>query len=347
MTITYISLGLAAVFGLLAFGALFRKALQPYGFSALVLAAGSLAVAFPGWFTSWGGFELKRSIGPLVQIVLLGMGMTLTVDDFRRTLRMPKAIGVGMVLQFSILPFISLLLVKLFGLTGGVAAGLVLIACVPGGTASNVVAYLARANVPLSITMTACSTLVSPFVTPLLVRYLAGEFMPIDVFGMVRSILTMVIGPMMTGVALHHFFPVLTSRLVRPLPGVAMAAIAFIVAITIALSRDELLRAGLSILGAAVCMNLAGLSLGYLFARLLGLDKTDSRTVSIEVGMQNGGMATGLAFNVLKDPLAALGAAIFGPFSAVSTSLLASWWGRYFPKTEANNTKPEELISSR
>jgi BASS family bile acid:Na+ symporter len=326
----------AILLAALAVASLWVRVLQPYGFSLWVLATGAVAASFPAWFIEWRGFELKRSIAPLVQLVLFGMGMTLTFEDFRRVLKMPRAIGLGMVLQFSILPLVSLACVTLFGLTGGAAAGLILIGSVPGGTASNVVTYLARANVPLSVSMTACSTLIAPLVTPLVMKLLAGTYVPIDVAGMVVSILQMVIVPLVLGILVHRFLPALARWLTRLLPVVAMAAICFIVGITIALSRDELVRVGPAIFGAAMCMNLSGLGLGYLAARCLGLNTTDSRTVAIEVGMQNGGMATGLAFNVLKDPLAALGAAVFGPFSAVSTSLLASWWGRRVPSEEFN-----------
>jgi len=328
MTVFAVSLTLAVVFLALAVSTRWVRALHGLGFTFAVLAAGSLAVMHPPLFIAWGGFELKRSISPLVQLVLFGMGMTLTFEDFRRVLRMPKAIGIGMVLQYTILPLTSLLFIELFGLTGGVAAGLVLIGSVPGGTASNVVTYLARANVPLSISMTACSTLLSPFVTPVVMKLLAGTYLPIDALGMVRGILEMVIGPLLLGVLVYRYLPSVARWLTLALPLVAMAAICVIVGITIAVSREDLLRVGLAIFGASVGMNLTGLALGYGCARGLGLNRTDSRTVAIEVGMQNGGMATGLAFNVLKDPLAALGAAVFGPFSAVATSALASWWRR-------------------
>jgi BASS family bile acid:Na+ symporter len=318
----------AILLGALATCSLWIRILKPYGFSLWVLAAGALAAAFPHWFIAWRGFELKQTITPLVQLVLFGMGMTLTFDDFRRVLKIPRAIGVGMVLQFTILPLISLLCVTVFGLQGGAAAGLILIGSVPGGTASNVVTYLAKANVPLSISMTACSTLLAPLMTPLVMKLLAGTYLPVDVMGMVISILKMVIAPLCLGILVHRYLPALARALTRMLPPIAMACICFIVGITIALSRDALVQVGPAILGAAVCMNLSGLGLGYLSARGLGLNKIDSRTVAIEVGMQNGGMATGLAFNVLKDPLAALGSAVFGPFSAISTSLIASWWGR-------------------
>jgi BASS family bile acid:Na+ symporter len=314
------------VFLAVAVASLFVRALKPCGFAFWVLAASALAALRPAWFTAWGGFDLRKTIGPLVQVTLFGMGMTLTFGDFRRVLRMPKAIGLGMVLQFSILPLGALLFVKLFGLSGPVAAGLILIGSVSGGTASNVVTYLARANVPLSIAMTACSTMLAPFATPFLMKILAGAYVQVSPWEMMRSILFMVIAPLLAGLCLHRWLPAAARALTRILPAVAMLAICVIVGITIASSRAELLRVGPALLAGAVCLNLTGLALGYIGARLCGFGGADARTISIEVGMQNGGMATGIAFNVLREPLAALGSAVFGPFSAVSTSLLASWW---------------------
>jgi BASS family bile acid:Na+ symporter len=331
MTVFSVSLALALLFTAVAVSTRWVRALHGLGFTFAVLAVGCLAVAHPPLFVAWGGFDLKRTIPPLVQLVLFGMGMTLTWGDFRRVLTMPRAIGVGMVLQYTILPAVSLGFVTLFGLTGGAAAGLILIGSVPGGTASNVVTYLARANVPLSISMTACSTLLSPFVTPVLMKLLAGTFLPIDALGMVRGILEMVIGPLVLGVLVHRHLPAVARAVTVVLPGVAMAAICLIVGITIAASRDDLLRVGLAIFGASIGMNLTGLALGYGSARWLGLNRTDARTVAIEVGMQNGGLATGLAFEVLKSPAAALGSAVFGPWSAIASSALASWWRQRVP----------------
>jgi BASS family bile acid:Na+ symporter len=176
--------------------------------------------------------------------------------------------------------------------------------------------------------MTACSTLLSPLLTPLAMKLLAGTYVAIDAWAMMQSILTMVIAPLLAGLAIQHFLPAAAARLARVLPVVAMAGICAIIGITIASSRDQLLTVGLALFGAAVCHNAVGYALGYSLARRAGLDRTDARTVAIEVGMQNGGMATGLAFEVLKSPAAALGAAIFGPWSAITASVLASWWRR-------------------
>jgi BASS family bile acid:Na+ symporter len=176
--------------------------------------------------------------------------------------------------------------------------------------------------------MTACSTLLSPLVTPVAMKLLAGTYVPIDAWAMMRSILEMILAPLVLGIAVHHFLPAVAIRLSRGLPVAAMAAICAIIGITIASSREQLLTVGLALFGAAVCHNATGYALGYGCARATGLNRTDARTVAIEVGMQNGGMATGLAFGVLQSPAAALGAAIFGPWSALSASVLASWWRR-------------------
>ena len=331
MNLVAVSLMLAVVFTALAVSTRFVRRLHGLGFTFAVLAVGSLAVAHPRLFISWGGFELKQAIAPLVQVILLGMGLTLTIADFRRVLTMPKAIFIGIGLQFAVMPLGGLLFAWLFGLTGAVATGLILIGSVPGGMASNVVTLLARGNVPLSVTMTACSTLLSPLVTPLAMKLLAGTYVVIDVWAMMQSILTMVIAPLLAGLAFHHFLPAAAARLARVLPLVAMAGICAIIGITIASSREHLLTVGLALFGAAVCHNAVGYALGYSLARRAGLDRTDARTVAIEVGMQNGGMATGLAFGVLKSPAAALGAAVFGPWSAITASVLASWWSRRPP----------------
>ena len=322
------SLMLAVVFTALAVSTRWVRWLHGLGFTFTVLAVGSLAVAYPPAFLSWGGFDLKQAIPPLVQLILLGMGMTLSVADFRRVLTMPRAIFIGFVLQFTVMPLGGLLFAWLFGLTGAVATGLILIGSVPGGTASNVITLLARANVPLSVTMTACSTLASPIMTPLAMKLLAGTYVAIDGWAMMESILTMIVAPLVVGLAIHRYAPVIAAKLAGVLPLAAMAGICAIIGITIASSREQLLAVGLALFGAAACHNAVGYALGYGIARVTGLNRTDARTVAIEVGMQNGGMATGLAFGVLQSPAAALGAAVFGPWSAITASALASWWRR-------------------
>ena len=196
MNLFTFSLTLALLFAALAVCTRFVKMLHGLAFTFAVLAVGSAAVAHPPLFIAWGGFELKQAITPLVQLILLGMGMTLTVGDFRRVVTMPRAIVIGFVLQFTVMPLGGFLFAWLFGLTGAVATGLILIGSVPGGTASNVITLLARGNVPLSVTMTACSTLLSPLMTPLAMKLLAGTYVPIDAWAMMQSILTMIIAPL-------------------------------------------------------------------------------------------------------------------------------------------------------
>jgi len=323
-----VSATLALGFATLAVLSRSVRSLHGLGFTFCVLTTASLAVLHPPVFVRWGDFELKTVIAPLVQVILLGMGLTLSFADFRRVFAMPRAIAIGIGLQFLVMPLAALVYTKLYGLTGEVATGLILIGSVAGGTASNVITLLARGNVPLSVTMTACSTLLSPVMTPLAMKLLAGTYVEIDALAMMKSILVMIIAPLVAGLVIHHFLPTLARRLARVLPLIAMAAICAIIGITIGTSREQLMLVGLAVLGAAACHNATGYILGYAVARRSGLDKIDARTVAIEVGMQNQGMATGLAFGVLKSPLAALAPAIFGPWSAVTASVLASCWGR-------------------
>ncbi len=335
MTVSALSLTAAVLFAALAVSSRSVRALHGLSFTFCVLAVGSAALAHPPLFVAWSGFELKQAISPLVQLILLGMGMTLTLRDFSRAVTMPRAIVLGLTLQFSVMPLSGLLFASLFGLTGAVATGLILIGSMPGGTASNVIALLARANVPLSVTMTACSTLLSPLMTPLAMKVLAGTYVPIDGWAMMQSILTMIIAPLAVGLAVHHYLPALAKRLAQWLPLVAMGGICMVIGITVAASRQDLLTVGMALLAASACHNATGYLLGFWIARAAGLNHTDSRTVALEVGIQNGGMATGLAFGVLNSPVAALASAVFGPWSAVTSSVLASWWRRKIPGGEA------------
>lgn len=321
---------LIVLFAALAVYARWGKApwLRGLGFTFSVFAFGAAALTFPALFIAWGGFELKRAIVPLVQLILFGMGMTLTFDDFKRVLKMPWAVVIGFSLQYLVMPLVGFTCATAFGLESEVAAGLILIGSCPGGVASNVIAYLARANVPLSVTMTACSTVLSPLATPLAMKLLAGTYVPIEFLPMMFSILKMIILPLVAGLLIHRYLPRLAEVLVKVLPLLAMLSICIIIAVTIALSRDDLLRVGLALFGAAACHNAIGYVLGYQGARLFGLSKRDCRTVALEVGIQNGGMATGLAFNVLDSAKAAMGSATFGPWSAITSSALASWWRR-------------------
>ena len=175
-----LGIALTVFFAALALYAKLGKKLKGLGFTFMVFTFACAAFTYPSFFISWGVFELKRMIVPLVQLILFGMGMTLTLDDFKRVLKMPRAIVVGVCLQYTVMPVVGFLCARLFGLEAEVAAGLILIGACPGGVASNVIAYLARANVPLSVTMTACSTMLSPLMTPLAMKLLAGSLVLTD-----------------------------------------------------------------------------------------------------------------------------------------------------------------------
>ena len=301
---------------------------QAFGLAILVCAA--VSFAFPGAFTSWGGVKLTSLVGPAIQIIMFGMGTTLTLQDFLHVVKRPVAVAAGVFLQFLVMPLVGFLLAKSVGFTGELAAGCVLIGSVAGGTASNVIAYLARANVALSVTMTCCSTMLSP----LLMKALAGRFVPVDAGAMMISILKIVIVPILAGglfkVVFRRFFEAHKSTCDRVLSFVSMAGICYTVLALTAPSRETFKSAGALIVVVAVLHNSIGYLSGYFLTRLLGrffrLDESDARTVAIEVGMQNGGMAGALATDVLKSTVAALPANVFSIWMNFSGSVVAGWW---------------------
>jgi len=326
-----------ASFAFLALGVRGTRA-GGFAFTIWVAAFVSAAMFYPGAFRSAFGYELSGLIVPLIQIIMFGMGTQLTPGDFRRVLALPKPIFIGIVLQFSVMPLLGRGVAALFTTNPEVAAGMVLVGAAPGGVASNVMAYLARGNVALSVTMTACSTLLAPLLTPAAVSLLAGAYVEVRFFAMMTSILNMILVPVAAGllvnallVRLGRTFPAvahLPEAIMRGLPFVSMAAICLIIAIITSLSRDALLAGSFvaAIIAAAAIHNGGGYLLGYWAARAAGLREGDARTVAIEVGLQNAGMASGLAISVLKSPMAALPPAVFGPWMNMSGAVLASWW---------------------
>ncbi len=324
------ALGRPSLTGLGVVGALAAAALSLRGsgftFTVFIFAGVAAALFYPEAFISVRGYRLSNLIVPLIQIIMFGMGTTLSVADFARVLKVPKAVAIGIILQFGVMPLTGFTLAKLFGFQGEIAAGVVLVGAAPGGVASNVITYLAGGNVPLSVTMTACSTLLSPILTPLAMTLLAGQYVPISFSAMMWSIIQMIILPIVAGLVVNRLFHAHLGWLSRLLPVVSMAAICVIIVIITSLSRDQLLAVALSLLVVVMLHNAVGFLLGYLGARGAGLNETDARTTSIEVGLQNAGMASGLAISVLHSSDAGLAAAIFGPWMNVSGSVLASWW---------------------
>jgi BASS family bile acid:Na+ symporter len=311
---------------LIAVAARTTATFRAFAFTCSIFACVAAALFYPWLFRSWNGFALAGLIVPLIQIIMFGMGTTLSVGDFARVLALPRSVGIGILLQFGIMPLAGFSVAHAFGLEGEVAAGVVLVGAAPGGVASNVITYLAGGNVPLSVTMTACSTLLSPILTPLAMEWLAGRYVPIDAMTMMVSILHMIVLPIVAGLIVHHLLVGGTAWLHRVLPVVSMTAICLIIAIITSLSRDRLLEVAVALIGAVIVHNAIGYTFGYWTGRALGLNETDARTVSIEVGLQNAGMASGLAISVLRSSDAGLAAAIFGPWMNISGSVLASWW---------------------
>lgn len=321
-----------------AFAVTFQTSLRKLSFTAWVLTCVVIAFCFPSVFIQWGDFELKTLIVPLIQLIMFGMGATLAISDFTRVLKMPRAVFIGIFLQFSIMPLLGFILTIVFGFEAAVAAGVILVGSCPGGVASNLMTYLSKGNVALSVTMTACSTLIAPIMTPLLMNLLAGTLVEIVFLDWVINIFWMVIIPIAIGLITNTILRALQWRgawIDKCLSFIAMAGICFIIGIIIAGSRDKLLTIGIALVAASVLHNAAGYLFGYFGAKLARLDESSCRTVAIEVGLQNGGMATGLAVNTLKDPLVALAPAIFGPWMNISGSMLASWWAARPPENEA------------
>ena len=309
-------------------------------FGLAILACAAVSFAFPSAFTEWGGVKLTKLVVPAIQVIMFGMGTTLTFGDFVRVAKCPWAVATGVFLQFLIMPFVGFLLAKSFGFSGELAAGCVLIGSVAGGTASNVIAYLAKANVALSVTMTCCSTLLSPLVTPLMMKLLAGRFIEIDVWAMVMSILEVVLVPVIAGGLVRAIFrrqlDAHKAICDRVLSFVSMAGICYTILALTAPSRETFREAGVLIIAAAVLHNSFGYLSGYWLTRLLGrflpFGETDARTVAIEVGMQNGGMAGALAVGVLHSTVAALPANVFSIWMNFSGSIIASFWSKRSPK---------------
>ena len=314
--------------------------LKGQAFGLAILACAAVAFAFPSAFKEWGGVKLITLVVPAIQIIMFGMGTTLSPEDFLRVAKRPWAVATGVFLQFLVMPLVGFLLAKGFGFSGELAAGCVLVGSVAGGTASNVIAFLAKADVALSVTMTCCSTLLSPFVTPLAMKVLAGCFVEIDAASMMVEILKVVIVPIAAGALVHRLLKrqfeahkVLCDRVLSVL---SMTGICFTILALTAPSRDTFASAGLAIVVAAVVHNTIGYVSGYWLTRLVGrfahMGEAEARTVAIEVGMQNGGMAGALSVSVLNSPVAALPANVFSIWMNFSGSVLANWWSRRRPK---------------
>ncbi|MBR2214719.1 MAG: bile acid:sodium symporter family protein [Selenomonadaceae bacterium] len=275
--------------------------------------------------------ETLTWIGPYVSwmlgVVMFGMGMTLRVEDFRNVLRHPWEVGIGVLAQFIIMPLVAIALVKFFALPPELAIGVVLVGTCPGGTASNVISYLAKGDVALSVSMTMTTTLLAPVVTPFLTWALAGAWIDVSFTAMMISIAQMVLAPVMLGVLAHHYAERQVERVMPVMPLVSVVCIVLLVGCVVALSSSKLLEVGPSMALVVILHNLFGLLLGFAAAKALHLNSQKARTVAIEVGMQNSGMAASLAI-LYFSPAAALPGAIFSVWHNISGSLLANYFTR-------------------
>jgi bile acid:Na+ symporter, BASS family len=303
-------------------------ALRSFTFTLWVVTAISTAMFYPSWFREINGFNLERLFIPLMQVIMFGMGTAMSFGDFVGVVKMPKGVFVGLLCQFSIMPFLAFVLAKIFHFPPEVAAGVILIGATPCGLASNVMNYIARANLALSVTLVAVSTLMAPVVTPLLMKLYAGQMVPIHFVDMMFVIIKIVVLPVIAGLIFNKVAHGRVKWLDRAMPIVSMAGITYIITITIAAGRDELLVIGVMLIFVEVLHNGLGYVLGYWGARLFGMDEKSCRTIAIAVGLQNGGMASGIAMEMGKLKTMGLATVVFGPWMNVSGSVVANWWSR-------------------
>ena len=307
--------------------------LKNVGFTLSILVIVTAALIFPDVFRYIGDYKTTGLIVPLLMIIMFGMGTSVGVEDFTRVAKMPKSIAVGLICQYTIMPFIAVVLAMISGFPPEIAAGIILVGCSPGGLASNVMAYISGANLALSLSLTAFSTLLAPLLTPLLMSWLAGEHVPIDALAMFWSITKIVILPVIGGLLFNHFlhgkFPVIDKNM----PRVSMIGIVVIIAVITAAGRDNLITLGLALIVIVILQNIFGLALGYLVARLVRMDEASARAIAFEVGMQNSGLASGIAVEMGKVATMGIAPAVFGPTMNVNGSILASFWRKQLDST--------------
>jgi BASS family bile acid:Na+ symporter len=366
------------------------KPVKGLSYTIWIFTAVTASMFYPQYFTSIGGFQLKTLIVPLLQIIMFGMGSQMSLNDFTGVIKMPKGVLIGVGSQFTIMPLVGFAIANIFDFPPEIKAGIILIGCVPSGLASNVMSYIANANLPLAITIGAITTLLSPLVTPFLMKILGGQFIEVNFWNMMLDILNMIILPIIAGFIFNLFSSgkektrakifqltgyliiIILTNLVYVkskhsdisgfllafgksmcifflLPGIlafvlrylfkgstpwmskilsllSMVGIAVIITIITAAGRDSLLKVGALLLLTSLLHNLAGYTLGYTVSWFTGMPEKDRRTIAFEVGMQNGGLASGLALQMGKVATVGLAPAIFGPLMNITGSTLASWW---------------------
>ncbi len=293
-----------------------------FGFPLWALAASLLALFRPGVFTWFSGPLITVSLGA----IMLSMGLTLTVDDFRRVAKQPRLVALGVALQYVVMPSLGWSIAWLLHLPTPLAVGLILVSCCPGGVASNVISYIALADVPLSVSMTAVSTLLSVIMTPALTTLLASSRVDVPAGGLLVNTVQVVIVPIVLGLLLRRYARRVTAAVLPAAPLVAVALITLIVASIIGANRADILQSGARLTLAVFLLHGMGFLLGYTLARLLAAGVISARTISVEVGMQNSGLGVVLANQNFPDPLTAVPSAISSLFHSLIGSALAALW---------------------
>ena len=384
----------------LAIGVRGFEAVKGFSYTIWIFTAVTASMFYPQFFTSAGDFQFKTLIVPLLQIIMFGMGSQMSFNDFTGVIKMPKGVIIGVCSHYVIMPLVGFGLANIFNFPAEIKAGIILIGCVPSGLASNVMSFIARANLALAVTVGAISTLLSPFVTPLLMKWLGGQYIEVSFWNMMLDILNMIILPIVAGFIFNlfssgkesrrskilqlaiYFVVILLTNLVYmkskhvdfsgfliafakslcwfyflPMAGavilrhflkgnnkwmsnilslISMVGIAVIITIITASGRDSLMQVGTLLIITSLLHNLTGYSLGYSVSWLFRMPEKDRRTIAFEVGMQNGGLASGLALQMGKIATVGLAPAIFGPLMNVTGSALANWW-RGKPLKEEKN----------
>ena len=290
--------------------------------AVIALLVAIIALVFPDPVK---GVIKTSYVNTLLGIVMFGMGMTLKLSDFKVVFTKPKAVITGILSQFIIMPLLAFLLVKIFNLDPALAVGVILVGSCPGGTSSNVMTYLAKGDVALSVGMTACTTILAPVVTPALVLLLGGETINVSYMSMLMSIVQVVLVPIVLGFVINHFFEKFAQACAKVLPLVSVIAICLIIMAVVAANAAKIMTVGWLIVVVVMLHNLCGYALGYGVGKVLGLSRNQMRTLSIEVGMQNSGLATSLAtVHFAAMPLAAVPGTVFSVWHNISGAIYAN-----------------------
>lgn len=303
-------------------------------FTTSILAVVATSLYYPQYFKEYNGFEYATLITPLIQIIMFGMGCSMGLKDFIALAKSPKSVIVGVIGQYTIMPLLGFLLASFSDFPPEISAGIILLGCAPTSVTASVMCFLAKANVVLAITITALTTLIAPFLIPLLMKALAGGFIEINVMEMMIGIIKMVFVPIGAGLLFNKFLSGKAKWLDDAMPMVSMVGVAFIVAIIMAAGRDSILNIGVELIVVVLLLIVLGFFFGYWFGRLFKLSESDCRTIAITTGTQNAGLVSGIAKVMGKIATVGLATAICGPIMGFTSSILASYWNSNPPKDE-------------